>query len=64
MKVVMFPTDVWTIAGGDQEPCLQLRQQLSTLELCFDASNRHVVLTLQRELTVLRRALGMDESQP
>lgn len=59
MRVVIFPTEAWAIAGGDDQPCLQLREsgQRSTCDVCFDATNRHLITTLRSELDVIERAL-------
>ncbi len=66
MRVVISPTECWAIAGGDEDPCLQLREsvsQRSTLDICFDATNRHLIATIRTELTVIERALGEEEPQ-
>ena len=64
MRVVIYPMEAWAVAGGDEQPCLQLREQVSqrsTVDICFDETNRHVIETIRNELTVIERALGPQE---
>ena len=61
MRVILFPTEAWAITGSDDQPCLQLRdQKRSTVDICFDATNRHLVETLKNELGLIERALGIE----